>query len=47
MSTRRERFCDIYEGYGTVCDCDNPQQLEFPPVPVSSLCIYTLYIDIH
>ncbi|XP_060562976.1 protein O-linked-mannose beta-1,2-N-acetylglucosaminyltransferase 1-like isoform X2 [Ruditapes philippinarum] len=36
MSTRRERFCDIYEGYGTVCDCDNPQQLEFPPVPLEN-----------
>lgn len=28
---RRREFCGKYEGYGNVCNCDNPLSLEFDP----------------
>lgn len=30
---RRRQFCEKYEGYNYVCNCDNPLSLDFDPVP--------------
>ncbi|KAL9954720.1 hypothetical protein ACROYT_G042291 [Oculina patagonica] len=30
-SRRRKEFCDKYEGYDNVCNCDNPVSLDFNP----------------
>ncbi|KAK7080811.1 hypothetical protein SK128_003829 [Halocaridina rubra] len=29
----RRRFCDLYEGYGDLCDCTNPSILAVPDSP--------------
>lgn len=35
--SKRQDFCDKVEGYGRVCDCDNPAPLTFHPPKVGNI----------
>ena len=41
---RRREFCNKYEGYGSICSCQDPAPLDIAPKPVSvmSVIIYTV-----
>lgn len=42
---RRRQFCNHIEGYGSVCNCNDPAPIIFNPEPVSFNLKIPLIID--
>nr|XP_002128274.1 protein O-linked-mannose beta-1,2-N-acetylglucosaminyltransferase 1 [Ciona intestinalis] len=45
-SDRRREFCSRYEGYGSLCDCQHPQEISFPTRKLENNRIYDVPVAV-
>ena len=43
---RRREFCNKYEGYGSICSCQDPAPLDSMPKPVSVMSCHNLHCSL-